>query len=240
MSGSDAAGGKFPAPLEPTRRGGSFPLLAWLLLATAAALVPSLAVRVPRLMAAATSPSVAIVDPAPAAVAAWPPIDIEPGAGPPEAEVKAAAAPAGAATPSPASRLEVLEELAAELRRHQAALGERERAIDLRQAVVATVEARVRTQLDRLDAAKRDIERLLGQASADEQARIAQLVKVYEAMKAKNAAMIFDPMALDLLLPIVRGMRETKVAAIIAEMDPAKARALTTALAQPLDLSKER
>ena len=51
-------------------------------------------------------------------------------------------------------------------------------------------------------------------------------------MKAKNAAVIFDPMALDLLLPIVRGMRETKVAAIVAEMDPAKARALTAELAR--------
>ena len=34
------------------------------------------------------------------------------------------------------------------------------------------------------------------------------------------------------LLPIVRGMRETKVAAIVAEMDPAKARALTVELAR--------
>ena len=58
-------------------------------------------------------------------------------------------------------------------------------------------------------------------------------MKVYEAMKAKSAAMIFDPMALELLLPIMRGMRETKVAAIVAEMDPAKARALTAELAQP-------
>src|SRR4051794_17539474 len=67
---------------------------------------------------------------------------------------------------------------------------------------------------------------LARQVLADE-----RLVKVYEAMKAKSAALIFDPMGLDLLLPIVRGMRETKVAAIVAEMDPAKARALTAELA---------
>ena len=57
-------------------------------------------------------------------------------------------------------------------------------------------------------------------------------------MKAKNAAAIFDPMALDLLLPIVRGMRETKVAAIVAEMDPAKARALTAELAREASLPR--
>ena len=80
---------------------------------------------------------------------------------------------------------------------------------------------------------KGELERLLGQVSADQQAPgSAQLIKVYEAMKAKSAAAIFDPMALELLLPIVRGMRETKVAAIIADMEPAKARALTAELAR--------
>ena len=91
----------------------------------------------------------------------------------------------------------------------------------------------------RLEALKGELERLTGQVAADEQAQIAQLVKVYEAMKAKNAAAIFDPMALELLLPIVRGMRETKVAAIVAEMDPAKARALTAELARG-DASRRR
>ncbi|MFZ1426080.1 MAG: hypothetical protein WAS21_04850 [Geminicoccaceae bacterium] len=181
----------------------------------------------------ATLHSATVVDHVPSLGATFSPTDVEPGAGPPDVEVEAAAVPTAPATSSSPSRFEVLEELAAELRRHQARLIERERAIGVREAVVTTVEARVRAQLDKLDEAKREIERLLGRASADEQARIAQLVKVYEAMKAKNAAMIFDPMARDLLLPIVRGMRETKVAAIIAEMDPAKARALTTELARP-------
>ena len=102
----------------------------------------------------------------------------------------------------------------------------------LREAVMASVEARIGEQLARLDGLKGELERLTGQLEAEEKAKITQLVKVYEAMKAKNAAAIFDPMALDLLLPIMRGMRETKVAAIVAEMDPAKARALTAELAR--------
>ena len=125
-----------------------------------------------------------------------------------------------------------LEELAAELGRRQTAIAEREQTLALREAVVRSLESRVAGQISRLETLNGDLERRLGQVSADEQARIAQLVKVYEAMKAKSAAAIFDPMALDLLLPIVRGMRETKVAAIVAEMDPAKARALTADLAR--------
>lgn len=236
MSESGSASGDPRARPHTARPGGQFPVLSWLLLATAVTLLLSLAVRAPRLVVDATLHSATVVDHVPSVGAAFAPMDVEPGAGPPEVEMQAATAPATSSLPS---QLAVLEELAAELRRHQAKLIERERAISMREAVLTTVEARVRTQLDKLDEAKRETERLLGKASADEQARIAQLVKVYEAMKAKSAAMIFDPMALDLLLPIVRGMRETKVAAIIAEMDPAKARALTTELARPPESTKQ-
>ena len=111
-------------------------------------------------------------------------------------------------------------------------MAEREQALALREAVMKSLETRIGGQISRLETLNGDLEHRLGQVSADEQARIAQLVKVYEAMKAKSAATIFDPMALDLLLPIVRQMRETKVAAIVAEMDPAKARALTAELAR--------
>src|SRR5262249_16093114 len=125
-----------------------------------------------------------------------------------------------------------LEQLSAELARHRSALDQRERTVGLREAVVQALESRVGEQITRLDALKDELKRVAGQVDADEQARIAQLVKVYEAMKAKNAAAIFDPMPIDLLLPIVRGMRETKAAAIVAEMDPGKARALTAVLAR--------
>ncbi len=237
MSSSGTAAGQSRACPETTCQAGGPPVLSWLLLVTAVALPLSVALRVPRLMES-IAPSAAVIEHGPSPVAPLSPTDIEPAAGPPEAAPTPADAPTATATSSPPSRLEVLEELAAELRRHQATLIERERTIGVREAVVSTVQARVHAQLDKLGEAKQEIERLLGQVSTDEQARIGQLIKVYEAMKAKSAALIFDPMALELLLPIVRGMRDTKVAAIIAEMDPAKARALTTALAQPPDLTK--
>lgn len=208
------------------------PWLSWLLLATASALLVLLGARVADLLAdrgelVATRPS------GPAFVPPPPSVAIEPGAGP-GASV-ATVVPASATPGETDPRFAAVEALTAELRRQQAALAEREQALSLRAAVVTAVEGRVRAQLDQLDATKVEIERLLGQISADEQARIAQLVKVYEAMKAKSAAVIFDPMALELLLPIVRRMREAKVAAIVAEMDPTKARALTAELVRRRD-----
>jgi flagellar motility protein MotE (MotC chaperone) len=231
---------------QPEPGGGAprrLPGLSWLLLITALALLLPMAGRAPDLASAlraqlAGAPPRALPRPpdaagkagAPAAVVAL----VEPGAG-----------PAGV-TPDPPARAghgadgprtaEALEVFAAELGRRQARLAEREEAIALREAAVKLVEERIGEQVARLESLGGELERLLGQASEDEKARIAQLVKVYEAMKAKNAALIFEPMGLDLLLPIVRGMRDTKIAAIVAEMDPAKARALTAELARAREL----
>ena len=219
---------------------GPFGRLSWLLVATALALLPPLASRIAALWhhgvaAEMEWPKV----PAWPKVAAAPklhalPALIEPAAGP--EPVAAREPPRSSVVPGPAPASQdpqltaALDELAAELQRRQAAVAGREQALVLREAVLKSLETRIAGQIARLEELNRDLARRLGQVSADEQARIAQLVKVYEAMKAKNAATIFDPIALDLLLPIVRQMRETKVAAIVAEMDPAKARALTAEL----------
>jgi flagellar motility protein MotE (MotC chaperone) len=122
--------------------------------------------------------------------------------------------------------------VAAELKGRRELVERRERELETREAALDLVEERLAAQIDRLEGLKRDLEGVLGQISADEQARLDQLAKVYEAMKAKKAASILDAMALDLLLPVVRRMRDTKVAAVIAEMDPAKARLLTAELAK--------
>ena len=215
-------------------------MLPWLLLATALALLPPtashLAALFERLLgglpAQTTPPGVAGLGPPSLA-------ELVPGAGPratPGAEV--VTIPDAPAEPDDPRSVEALDALAAELQRHQAALAAREQSIELREAVVQAVETRVHEQVAKLERLNGDLQRLLGEVSTDQRERIAQLIKVYEAMKAKNAAAIFDPMALDLLLPIVRGMRETKVAAIVAEMDPAKARALTAELARERPLPK--
>jgi flagellar motility protein MotE (MotC chaperone) len=155
---------------------------------------------------------------------------VEPAAGPDAALVPEPALRLQAAAPT--GRLEAAEAIAGELARREAEIDAREQAIGLREATMVTVESRVREQTARLEELKRELEMLLGKASGEEEARIAHLVKVYEAMKARSAAGIFETIALDLLLPIVTRMRDTKVAAIVAEMTPDKARALTAALAK--------
>src|SRR3954451_1111680 len=55
-------------------------------------------------------------------------------------------------------------------------------------------------------------------------------------MKPAKAAEIFNATDTGLLLPVVKRMREAKVAAVVEEMDPARAQALTLELAKGKEL----
>ena len=63
------------------------------------------------------------------------------------------------------------------------------------------------------------------------------LVTIYETMKPKDAAKIFNELEMPVLLKVVSNMKEVKVAPVIASMDPAKARELSIELSRqkPID-----
>lgn len=125
-----------------------------------------------------------------------------------------------------------IEQLAAELARREEVLARREQALVVREAAMALVEQRVREQAAQLEALKNSTASLIGQVTTEDQARSARLSRIYEAMKPRNAAAIFEQTGLELLLPIVQGMREAKLSAIVAAMSPDKAKALTAELAR--------
>lgn len=131
-----------------------------------------------------------------------------------------------------------LADVAAELARRAAELDRREQELVLREAAVVAVETRLAGQLGRLEALKKELEATASKIREKDEAELAQLVKTYEAMKAKNAAQVFDQLALEVLLPIVRRMREAKLAAVLAAMEPAKAKQVTAALAQNTPLPR--
>jgi len=57
------------------------------------------------------------------------------------------------------------------------------------------------------------------------------LVKVYESMKPKDAARIFERLEMDILIDVTVRMKEVKMAAVLAKMESEKARELTVRLA---------
>ena len=128
------------------------------------------------------------------------------------------------ATPS---ELRVLEELAARRR----ALDEQARELDLRRLLIETAETQLQDRLQELEQLQSEIETLVEQHDAEEEAKLAQLVKIYETMKPKAAAEIFDRLEMEVLIEVVSRMREANSSDVLGRMDPARARALTAELA---------
>ena len=59
-----------------------------------------------------------------------------------------------------------------------------------------------------------------------------QMVKLYEGMRPRDAAAIFDELDLPVLVGIVERMAERKAAPVIGAMRPERARQLTAELAR--------
>lgn len=126
------------------------------------------------------------------------------------------------------SEWEVLENLGDRRRE----LDKREKELEIHAKLLEASEQRVEEKIEELKALEQRVQSLLGQKEEEEETKIASLVKVYESMKAKQAARIFEKLEMDVLLPVAERMKEQKIAAILAKMDPLAAKQLTVGLAQ--------
>ena len=131
-----------------------------------------------------------------------------------------------------------LDDIARELLRRRAELLELEAGYALREAALRAAEADLSGQIDRLEAFRQELQALVGDAEAEEEERLQQLVKMYESMRAKSAAAIFDRLEMPVILSVARRMREARMAAILAAMDPGRARIVTSELARERELPR--
>ena len=127
-----------------------------------------------------------------------------------------------------AMQMEMIEEIA----ERRKTLSERENALITREAVLKASEQEMERKFQELSQLKGEIEGLLKQQSDEELSRIQSLVKVYEAMKAKDAARIFDTLDLDVLVAVMSNMSERRLSPILASMNPERARTVTIVLAE--------
>lgn len=124
------------------------------------------------------------------------------------------------------------KELYQDLLQRRQQLDEKEKVLAQREALINAGEKEITKKYQELTSLRDEIQALLKKQSEEENARIASLVKIYEGMKAKDAARIFNTLDMDILLEVVARMSERKTAPIIAEMTEEKARALTIMLAE--------
>lgn len=136
------------------------------------------------------------------------------------------------ATESEFDYSEVRAGLYKDLAERRKELETRERALATREAILEAAERELDQKIREMTAVRNEIEGLLQQQSDEEKARVGSLVRIYEGMKAKEAARIFDTLDMDVLISVISRMSERKSAPILAEMTPERARAVTILLAQ--------
>ncbi len=126
------------------------------------------------------------------------------------------------------SEIELLQNLAA--RRKE--IDQREQEVKQREVLLAAAEKRLEGKIGELKDVQIQIEGLIRKYNAQEETEIKRLVTIYEGMKPKDAARIFDQLDLKILLGIIERMREAKSSPIIAQMTPERAKEITTQIAQ--------
>jgi len=130
------------------------------------------------------------------------------------------------------SEIEILQNLAS--RRKEIDL--REDAVVKREVLLQAAEKRLEEKIGELGKIKGEIETLIKKYNDQEENELKSLVKIYETMKPKDAARIFDELDLKVLLQVFQRMKEAKTAPILASMSPARAKEVTTLLAERKDI----
>lgn len=119
-----------------------------------------------------------------------------------------------------------------DLRQRREQLDAREAALKQRESVLAAAEQKLNARVQQLLALQKRLEALEAARKQREELGWQGLVKVYEVMKPRDAAKIFNDLRMTVLLPVLDRMKERNAAPILAAMNPDKARDVTAALAK--------
>ena len=118
-----------------------------------------------------------------------------------------------------------------ELRQRRQELDARETAAAAKDATLAAAELRLTARVAELESLQHKLEDLEQARVQRDDASWVGLVKLYESMKPRDAATIFNDLDMTVLLGVVDRMKDAKAAPVLAAMQPDKARELTTKLA---------
>ena len=107
----------------------------------------------------------------------------------------------------------------------------REKELDMRSTLLDAAEKRLEERSAELKALEEKIAKMVDDNKTAEQQQFVSLVAMYENMKPKDAATIFNQLDMPVLLGVAKAMNPRKMAPILAKMDPMKAKALTDGIA---------
>ena len=128
---------------------------------------------------------------------------------------------------SPSERA-ILERLQA--RRQE--LEQRAREIEIRESLLKSAEKRIEGRVEEMKATEAKISTATGQKAEQDAARFKGIITMYEGMKPKDAAKVFDRLEMSVLYDIASQIAPRKMSDILGLMQPEAAERLTVELAR--------
>jgi flagellar motility protein MotE (MotC chaperone) len=128
---------------------------------------------------------------------------------------------------SPSERA-ILERLQA--RRQE--LEQRAREIEIRESLLKSAEKRIEGRVEEMKATEAKISTATGQKAEQDAARFKGIITMYEGMKPKDAAKVFDRLEMSVLYEIASQIAPRKMSDILGLMQPEAAERLTVELAR--------
>jgi len=126
------------------------------------------------------------------------------------------------------SEIDLLQQLAERRDR----IEKREQELETRAAMLKAAEGRIDKKIVEMQALQKTIEGLLASYDDQQEKKVAGLVKLYENMKSKDAAKIFEELEMDVLLMVAERINSRRLAPIMSAMNPQKAREITVELSK--------
>jgi len=133
--------------------------------------------------------------------------------------------PAQAVSPSERAILERLQSRRQELEA-------KAREIDIRESLLKSAEKRAEGRVEELKAAESRITGAAQQKADEEAARFKGIITMYEGMKPKDAARVFDRLEMSVLFEIASQIAPRKMSDILGQMSPEVAERLTVEMAR--------
>lgn len=139
--------------------------------------------------------------------------------------------PEDAASEQPGRDSDEIDVVLRELSERQAALDRKDAALMERQRALDYLASETEKKLEQLRLAEQNLQEVMNVARTAAETDVSQLVSVYENMKPKDAAQIFEEMAPDFAAGFLARMRPESAALIVAGLEPNTAYSISVILA---------
>ena len=118
------------------------------------------------------------------------------------------------------------------LQQRRQELEQRAREVDIRENLLKAAEKRIESRVEEMKAVESRITTATGQKAETDAARLKGIVTMYEGMKPKDAAKVFDRLEMGVLFEIASQIAPRKMSDILGLMQPEAAERLTVEMAR--------